>query len=111
MNYIHDFLTTQPEIIWLIAFMGAVAVIGLVNFLKCFIQGKKAVKWIVLFASLGIAFVLSPLTPPIVTTIVMLWLLVLAIATIARDAIVDGMPKIIGGLFNRSSGNNDGGIK
>ena len=109
MNYITDFITTQPEIIWLIAFMGAVAVIGLVNFLKYFIQGKKAVKWIVLLVSLGIAFTLSPLTPPIVTTIVMLWLLILAIATLARDAIVDGIPKIIGGLMSRSTGESSQG--
>ncbi|MCL2381854.1 MAG: hypothetical protein FWC64_09740 [Treponema sp.] len=109
MQNVSDFITTQPEIVWLIALMGAVAVIGLVNFLKCFIHGKKAVKWIVLFVSLGIAFILSPLTPPIVTTVVILWLLVLAIATIARDAIVDGMPKLIGGLMNRSTGETQGG--
>lgn len=108
MKHVGDFLTTQPEIIWLIALMGAVAVIGLVNFLKCFIQGKKAVKWVVLFTSLGIAFVLSPLTPPIVTTVIILWLLVLALATIARDAIVDGIPKLIG-VMNRSTGQDGGG--
>ena len=102
MNYITDFITTQPEIIWLIAFMGAVAVIGLVNFLKYFIQGKKAVKWIVLITSLIIAIVLSPLTPPVVSTIVILWLLILAVSTMARNSIVDGLPAIINKITGSS---------
>jgi hypothetical protein len=101
-----DFMTTQPQIIWIIAFVGAVAVIGLVNFLKCFIPNKKAIKWIVLFCSLGIAFVLSPLVPPIVTTVVILWLLVLAISTLAWDVVVKAIPKIIGGLMSKATGVN-----
>jgi len=104
MKNVGDFITTQPEIIWLIAFMGAVAVIGLVNFLKGFIPNKKAIKWIVLFCSLGISFILSPLVPPILTTIIMIWLLVLAIATIAWDVVIKGIPKIVGGLFSKASG-------
>ena len=104
MKFIGDFITTQPEIIWLIAFMGAIAVIGLVNFLKGFIKNKKAIKWIVLFCSLGISFVLSPLVPPIITTIIMIWLLVLAIATIAWDVVIKGIPKVISGLFSKASG-------
>jgi len=104
MKHVGDFITTQPEIIWLIAFMGAVAVIGLVNFLKGFIPNKKAIKWIVLFCSLGISFILSPLVPPILTTIVMIWFLVLAIATIAWDIIIKGIPKIINGLFFKATG-------
>jgi hypothetical protein len=104
MKHVSDFMTTQPQIIWLIAFMGAVAVIGLVNFLKCFIPSKKAIKWIVLFCFFFIAFVLSPLVPPIVTTIVILWLLVLAISTLAWDVVVKAVPKIIGGLMSKATG-------
>jgi len=104
MKHIGYFITAQPETVWLIAFMGAVAVVGLVNFLKGFIPGKKAIKWIVLFCSLGISFVLSPLVPPIFATIVMIWLLVLSIATMAWDAIVKGIPKIINGLFSKAAG-------
>ena len=108
MQYISEFLTTQPEIIWLISFMGAVAVVGLVNFLKCFIPGKKAIKWIVLVVSLAVAFVLGPLTPPVITTIVMFWLLILAIATIAWDVIKAGISTLTGGVINKLSGKIEG---
>jgi hypothetical protein len=105
MKNLSDYLVTDPQVIWLIALIGAVCVIGLVDFIKCFIKDKNAVKFIVLFVSLYIAIVLSPLVPPIVATILILFHLVLSLSTIARNAIVDGLPsltsKIMGGNSNR----------
>ena len=92
---IMDYLTSKPEVVWLLAIMGAVCVIGVVDFIKCWIKGKKTVKWIVFFVSLFIAVILSPITHPAVTTVIILWLLILALSTIARNAIVDGLPVLI----------------
>jgi predicted MFS family arabinose efflux permease len=92
---ITDYIFTKPEVLWVIVVIGSIAVIGVVDFSKCFIKNKQAVKWIVFFVSLIIAIVLSPLVPPLITMIVILWLLILAVSTIARNAIVDGLPSII----------------
>lgn len=91
---IHAFLITNPNIIWMLVVIGSVAVIGVVDFVKNWTR-KKAVKWVVLFVSLIIAIVLSPLTPPLLATIIILWLLILAVATIARNSIVDGLPFLV----------------
>jgi len=91
---IHAFLITNPNIIWMLVVIGSVAVIGVVDFVKNWTH-KKAVKWVVLFVSLVIAIVLSPLTPPLLATIIILWLLILAVATIARNAVVDGLPLLV----------------
>jgi len=90
-----DYLASQPEVIWLSALTGAVCVIGLADFAKCWIKGKKAVKWIVLLCSLFVAYILSPLVPAVVTAVIIMWLLILAIATIARNAVVDGLPALV----------------
>jgi predicted MFS family arabinose efflux permease len=91
---IRSFLTENTNIIWLLVIIGSVAVIGVVDFCKNWFH-KKRVKWVVLVVSLGIAVVLSPLTPPLIATIIVMWLLILAVATIARNAIVDGLPNLV----------------
>jgi len=91
---INSFLVTNPNIIWMLVLIGAVAVIGVVDFVKNWTH-KKAVKWVVLIVSLIIAIVLSPLTPPLLSTIIILWLLILAVATIARNSVVDGLPSLV----------------
>jgi MFS superfamily sulfate permease-like transporter len=91
---IHSFLTTNPNVIWWLVVIGSVAVIGVVDFVKNWTH-KKAAKWVVLVVSLIIAVILSPLTPPLVSTIIIMWLLILAVATIARNAIVDGLPSLV----------------
>jgi Na+/melibiose symporter-like transporter len=96
MDDISDYLISDPNVIWLIVIIGAVAVIGLVDFLKCWITGKKKIKWIVLIVSLVVSAIMSPLVPALVTTIVILWLLILAVSTMARNAIAKGLPNLIG---------------
>ena len=91
---IQKFLITSPNIIWMLVIIGSVAVIGIVEFVKNWTR-KKGTKWVVLIVSLAIAIVLSPLTPPLVATIIILWLLILAFSTIARNAFVDGMPNLV----------------
>jgi len=54
-------MVTRPEIIWLLALMGAVCVIGVVDYLRCFFERKQnTIRWVVLFVSLFVAFTLSP---------------------------------------------------
>ena len=96
---IKDFLTSDPQIIWMIVVMGSVAVIGIVEFMKCWASCKKRTKWVVFFVSLVISVILSPITPPLISAIVMIWLLVLAVATICRNAIVDGLPNMVSKLM------------
>jgi len=103
---ISKYLVSQPEVIWLVVVMGAVAVIGIVDFLKCWVK-KKVIKWVVFFVSLGVSIVLSPLVPPLVSTIIILWLLILSVATIARNSIVDGLPNLVNKLIGGS--NKEGG--
>jgi len=91
---IQKFLITSPHVIWMLVLIGSVAVIGIVEFVKNWTR-KKGTKWVVLIVSLAIAIVLSPLTPPLVSTIIILWLLILAFSTIARNALVDGMPYLV----------------
>jgi hypothetical protein len=104
---ITDYIFTKPDILWIIVLIGSVAVIGIVDFAKCFIKSKQAVKWIVFFVSLIIAIVLSPLVPALITIIVILWLLILAVSTICRNAIVDGLPnltsRIMGNMNNMAN--------
>jgi len=99
---------TEIETIWMMAIIGAVCVIGLVDFAKCWISDKKKVKWIVFFISLIIGIVLSPLTSPLISTIIIMWLLILAIATIARNAIVDGLPSLISKVMGSNQKSNRG---
>jgi Na+/melibiose symporter-like transporter len=99
MREISEYIASDPNVIWLIVIIGAVAVIGLVDFLKCWITDKKKFKWIVLFVSLAIAIIMSPLVPALVTTIVILWLLILAVSTMANNAVKKGLPNIVGKLM------------
>ena len=108
INDLSDYIISKPETVWLIALIGAVSVIGLVDFIKCWITNKKAVKWIVLFVSLGISFILSPLVPAIITTIIIIWLLILALSTIARNAIVDGLPSLASKLMGSTKPAGEG---
>ena len=102
------YMESRPEIIWGIALMGAVCVIGLTDYFKCFFEKKrKATRWIVLLISLLVAVILSPLVPAFITTIVILWLLILAIASIAKKTIIDGIPSLISkvmGSLNKDKG-------
>jgi len=93
MGDVSEYILTKPETLWIIVLVGAVAVIGITDFIKHFVKNKTASKWIVLVVSLVIAIILSPLVPSRVTTVIMLWLLILALATMARNAIVDGLLK------------------
>ena len=100
-----NYMVTRPEIVWMLALMGAVCVIGIVDYSRCFFSGrKKAIRWIVLILSLAVAIILSPITPPLLTVIIILWLLILALASIGKKAIIDGIPKIIDQTINRISG-------
>jgi hypothetical protein len=102
-----DFISTRPETVWMLALIGAVCVIGVVDYLRCFFEGKKhAIRWVVLFLSLVVAFILSPLVPGVITTIVILWLLILSIATIAKKTIIDWLQTMTGNIM---SGANKGG--
>ena len=101
-----NYLTSKPEIIWLMVVIGAVAVIGIVDFIKNWVS-KKAAKWIVLFVSLFIAFILSPLVPSFLSTIIILWLLILSVSTIARNSIVDGLPYLINKVMGITKNTGD----
>jgi hypothetical protein len=91
---IYGFISTNPNVIWLLVVIGSVAVIGAVDFCKNWLR-KRTVKWAVLFTSLGIALVLSPLVPAWISTVVIMWLLILSVSTIARNAVVDGLPSLV----------------
>jgi hypothetical protein len=96
-----NFMVTKPEVIWMLALMGAVCVVGVVDYLRCFFEKKRnVIRWVVLFLSLLVAIILSPIVPTIITTIVIIWLLILALATIGKKHIIDG----IGGLINKMTG-------
>lgn len=114
MDDIHDYIFTKPEILWTMVLIGSITVIGVVEFLKCWVINKKKVKWIVLFVSLIISIVISPLVPSVITVIVILWLMILAVSIIAHKTIVDGIPvlisKVMGNLkINNDSNNSNGG--
>jgi len=111
MNDFSDYITSDPAVIWLIVIIGSIAVIGLVDFLKCWVSDKKKVKWIVLAVSLVISIIMSPLVPALVTTIVILWLLILAVSTMARNAIVKGLPNLIGKFMGGIKPSDTGGDK
>jgi membrane protease YdiL (CAAX protease family) len=96
---IADYLTADPIVIWTLVLICAVSVIGAVDFIKCWIKKKAQVKWAVLFISLAVAFVNSPMIPAYIATIVDVWLLTLAVSTLARNAVVDGLPSIISRLM------------
>ena len=90
MNYIRE-----PQTLWTIVFMGAVATLGLSEFFKCWIRRKALIKWTVFFTSLAVGFIMSPLVPTAVTAVVITWLLILAVAVLAHRTILDGIPNII----------------
>jgi uncharacterized membrane protein len=104
MMEISDYLISDPEVIWILVIICSVSVIGITNFLKSWIKNKRLIKWVVLFISLGISIINTPLVGPIMTTIIDIWLLTLAVSTMARDAIVDGLPKIISKLMGNIPG-------
>ena len=89
------FFTASPEVIWIFSLIGGVCVIGIVNYLKCFIKNKKIIKFLVLIVSLGVALILSPLVSPMISIIVILWFLVLAVSTITFDAFTKGLPHLV----------------
>ena len=97
MEYVNaiDFFTERPEIIWILSLIGGVCVIGLTNFLKCWIKNKATIKWVVFSVSLLVAYILSPLVSPIITVLLILWFLILSVATIAFDAVTKGLPHMV----------------
>ena len=48
-----SFFTERFEVIWILALIGGVCVIGIVNYLKCWIRNKRAIKWICPFCFSG----------------------------------------------------------
>jgi len=104
-----NFIVSSPGTIWNIALMGAVCVIGVVDYLRCFFEKKKnSIRWVVLFMSLLVAVIFSPIVPNVITTVVIIGLLILALATIGKKHIMDGIggliEKIIGSSTNGGSG-------
>ena len=103
-----NFIITKPEIIWSIALIGAVCVVGVVDYLRCFFEGKKSViRWVVLILSLIVAVIFSPIVPKIITTIIIIWLLILSLSTIAKKTIIDGILAMINkmtGMTNNKEG-------
>jgi hypothetical protein len=103
------FIVTKPEVVWSISLIGAVCVVGVVDYLRCFFEKKKnVIRWVVLFLSLIVAVVFSPIVPSAITTIFIIWLLILSIATIAKKALIDGIPILINKVMGVST-NNKGG--
>ena len=101
-----NFMISRPEIVWMLALMGAVCVIGVVDYLKCFFEKKRNVtRWVVLFLSLFVAVIISPLVPAILTTIIIIWLLILALATIGKKHIIDGIEGLIEKMIGISNNN------
>ena len=91
-----SFITSKPEVLWSVSLIGAVCVIGLVDYFKCFFESrKKATRWVVLFVSLAVSVILSPLVPGVITAIIIVWFLILSIATIAKKNIIDSIQLII----------------
>jgi len=104
-----NFIMTKPEVIWILALIGAVCVIGVVDFLRCFFEKKKnTIRWVVLILSLLVAFVLSPIVHTLITTIIILWLLILALATIGKKHIIDGIGNIIDKVTNTKTTSEKG---
>ena len=87
--------------------IGAVAVLGLSEFFKCWVRRKALIKWMVFFTSLGVGVILSPLVPAVVTTLVMTWLLILAVAVLAHRTILDGVPNLIAKVMQNQTQNNN----
>lgn len=101
-----NIMVTKPEIVWMLAFMGAVCVIGVVDYLRCFFEKKRnTIRWVVLIISLFVSIILSPIIPSFFTVIVILWLLILALATIGKKHIIDG----IGNLMDKITGSTNTG--
>ena len=88
-------LIDKPETLWTITLIGAISVCGVVEFCKSWITNKAKIKWIVLIVSLIVAFLLSSLVPSLISTIVIGWLLILAVSIIGYKTIVDGLPAVI----------------
>jgi len=105
---IYSFIITKPEIVWMLAFMGATCVIGTIDYLKTsfFEKKKNATRFLVLFLSILIAVTLSPITPPFITIIIILTLLIISLSTIGKKHIVDGIGKLIDGVINMITKNN-----
>ena len=106
---IYSFIITKPEIIWMLSLMGAVCVIGVVEYLKTtFFEKKKMItRYLVLILSVIIAITLSPLTPPYITVIIILTMLIISLSTIGKKHIVDGIGKLIDGIILKSVSKND----
>jgi len=102
MDYIRE-----PQTLWTIVLIGAVAVLGLAEFFKCWIKRKALIKWMVFFTSLAVGFILSPLVPAVVTTLVMTWLLILAVAVLAHRTILDGIPNLISKVMQNQTQNGN----
>ena len=97
-------LYTKPEIIWMLALIGAICTIGVVDYLRCFFEKKKnIIRYVVLITSLIVAFVLSPIVHSLITFIVILWLLILALATIGKKHIIDGIGNIVNKITDTTS--------
>jgi len=91
-----DFIVERPEAIWLVGIVGAICVIGVVDYLRCFFENKKkSMRWVVLIFSLFVSVIFSPYTPTALAVMVIFFLFILAIASIGKKALIDGIPNLI----------------
>jgi len=105
-------ISDRPDVIWLIALIGAVCVVGVVEYLRSFFERKKnAIRWVVLVVSLIVAVIISMRTW--LATILIIFLLILALAVIGKRTIVDGIQAIINKITGAipTNGNSNGGHK
>jgi hypothetical protein len=104
---ITEFTGATPDVLFIIAVIGALCVIGATDYLRCFFETtKRATRWVVLAMSLFVAVNISPLVPVLATTVVIGWLLTLALATLFKKHIIDAVGKVIDALAGKISGAN-----
>ena len=105
MKDILDLIALDPSSIWLIALIGAVCVVGVVDYLRCFFEQNKKhiVRWVVLAMSIFVGVILSPAVPSKFSIVVIFILLVLALASIGKKALIDGIPKLIDKMVGSAS--------
>ena len=104
MENVSDFIMTELDVLWLLAFIGAVAVVGLANFLKGFFPDKKIIKRIiVLIVAVAIGLTLGPLTPPKITLVILACVLILSMATLGCDVFKKGLPDLLKGKLQKIS--------
>ena len=80
--------------------MGAIAVVGIVNYLGHIGGFKRIKKLLVLLVTLICGVIATPLVVPIVTAVFYTIALILAVATLAYDIVKDGIPTLVKSAFS-----------